>query len=119
MSIFERFNRQACLNNSIGVVASIGYMEIIPKNTSLPFTYSTTFSTYIDNQSAVELKVQQQNSFGIKDICCVDFGNIPPAPKGVPQITITFNITKKKKMTIKASIVQIGYTQEYGAYLVE
>ena len=95
--------------------------KIIEKNTTIPTNKSQTFSTAQDNQSAVSIIVTQgerQLAKDNKSLGTFNLDGIPSAPKGVPQIEVTFDIDangilsvsakdkgtgKEQKITIKAS----------------
>ncbi|MBV9464320.1 MAG: Hsp70 family protein, partial [Verrucomicrobiae bacterium] len=94
---------------------------MIPRNTTIPTKKSEIFSTYSDNQTAVDVKVLQGErpmSRDNKTIGIFRLDGIPPAPRGVPQIEVTFDIDangilhvtakdlatqKEQKITITAS----------------
>ncbi|WP_395145548.1 molecular chaperone DnaK [Moraxella atlantae] len=104
---------------TLGIETAGGVMTpIIEKNTMIPSKKSQVFSTFADNQPAVtiqvyqgERKVANQN----KLLGTFDLTGIPPAPRGVPQIEVTFdinadgimNISAKDKGTGKAQSIQI------------
>jgi len=81
---------------SLGIETMGGVMtKLIPKNTTIPTKHSQIFSTAEDNQTAVTVHVLQ----GERDIASAnkslekfDLTGIPPAPRGVPQIEVTFDI---------------------------
>ncbi|TCP07040.1 molecular chaperone DnaK [Caldimonas thermodepolymerans] len=107
---------------SLGIETLGGVMtKMIQKNTTIPTKFTQTFSTAEDNQPAVTIKVYQgerEMASGNKLLGEFNLEGIPPAPRGVPQIEVTFDIDangilhvsardkgtgKENKITIKAN----------------
>jgi molecular chaperone DnaK len=107
---------------SLGIETLGGVMtKLIQKNTTIPTKAGQTFSTADDNQSAVTIHVLQgerEMSSGNKSLGQFNLSDIPPAPRGMPQIEVTFDIDangilhvsakdkgtgKENKITIKAN----------------
>ncbi|MDI6749221.1 MAG: molecular chaperone DnaK [Pseudomonadota bacterium] len=107
---------------SLGIETLGGVMtKLIPKNTTIPTKATQVFSTADDNQTAVTIHVLQgerEMAAGNKSLGQFNLTDIPPAPRGVPQIEVTFDIDangilhvsakdkgtgKEAKITIKAN----------------
>ncbi|KPV41654.1 molecular chaperone DnaK [Thiohalorhabdus denitrificans] len=104
---------------SLGIETLGGVMtKLIEKNTTIPTSASQVFSTAEDNQNAVTIHVLQgerEMANGNKSLGRFDLSDIPPAPRGVPQIEVTFdidangilNVSAKDKGTGKEQSIQI------------
>jgi molecular chaperone DnaK len=81
---------------SLGIETLGGvFTKLIDSNTTIPTRKSETFSTASDNQTSVEIKVFQGERAMAADnrqLGVFQLGNIPPAPRGVPQVEVTFDI---------------------------
>jgi len=107
---------------SLGIETLGGVMtKLIPKNTTIPTRASQVFSTADDNQTAVTIHVLQgerEMAAGNKSLGQFNLSDIPPAPRGMPQIEVSFDIDangilhvgakdkatgKEAKITIKAN----------------
>jgi L1 cell adhesion molecule like protein len=78
---------------------------IIPRSTSIPVKKSQTFSTFVDNQPAVTIKVYEGERSRTKDnnlLGTFDLTGISAAPRGVPQIEVTFEVNADGIMNISA-----------------
>ena len=91
---------------SLGIETMGGVMTVlIPKNTTIPTSKSQIFSTAADNQPAVDIHVLQgERSMASDNKTLGNFqlGNIAPAPRGVPQIEVTFDIDANGIVNVKA-----------------
>ena len=91
---------------SLGIETLGGVMTVlIPRNTTIPASKSQVFSTAADNQPAVDIHVLQGERSMANDnktLGRFQLGNIPPAPRGVPQIEVTFDIDANGIVNVKA-----------------
>ena len=88
--------------------------KLIESNTTIPTKKSETFSTAADNQPSVEIHVLQGERPMAKDnktIGKFHLDNIPPAPRGVPQIEVTFDIDANGIMNVSAKDKGTGKEQ--------
>jgi molecular chaperone DnaK len=88
---------------SLGIETLGGIMtKLISRNTTIPTKKSQVFSTAADGQTAIEVKIYQGERELVRDnkiLGNFNLHGIPPAPKGVPQIEITFDIDAGKSTT--------------------
>jgi len=87
---------------------------MIPKNTTIPTSKTQIFSTAADNQSSVEIHVGQGERPMMADnktLARFVLDGIPPAPRGVPQIEVTFDIDANGILNVKAIDKATGKTQ--------
>jgi molecular chaperone DnaK len=91
---------------SLGIETMGGvFTKLIERNTTIPTRKSEVFSTASDNQPSVEIKVHQGERAMARDnrlLGVFQLGNIPPSPRGVPQIEVTFDIDANGILNVTA-----------------
>ncbi|XP_058189825.1 stromal 70 kDa heat shock-related protein, chloroplastic-like [Rhododendron vialii] len=101
---------------SLGLETLGGVMtKIIPKNTTLPTSKSEVFSTAADGQTSVEINVLQGEREFVKDnksLGSFRLDGIPPAPRGVPQIEVKFDIDANGILSVTAVDKGTGKKQD-------
>jgi molecular chaperone DnaK len=100
---------------SLGLETVGGVMTVlIPRNTTIPTKKSEIFSTAVDNQTSVEVHVMQGERPLAKDnrtLGKFHLTGIPPAPRGVPQIEVTFDIDANGIVNVSAKDLASGKAQ--------
>lgn len=87
---------------------------MIDRNTTIPTSKSQVFSTYADNQTSVEVHVLQgEREFAVDNKSLGKFilDGIPPAPRGIPQVEVTFDIDANGILSVKAKDKASGKEQ--------
>lgn len=101
---------------SLGIETAGGvFTKMIDRNTTIPTSKSQVYSTYADNQTSVEIHVLQGERAMAADNKTLGrfmLGEIPPAPRGVPQIEVTFDIDANGIVNVSAKDKGTGKSQK-------
>ena len=100
---------------TLGVETKGGAFEpLIPRNTTIPCSHSEIFTTARDNQDMVRVHVAQGERSRVEDnesLATFELTGIPPAPRGVPEIEVTFNIDENGMVNVTAEDLGSGQKQ--------
>jgi molecular chaperone DnaK len=91
------------------------FTKIIERNSTLPLRESRTFTTVVDNQSSVEIHVLQgerEVAQGNRSLGKFELVGIPPSPRGVPQIEVSFEVDANGIVSVSAQDKATGHEQQ-------
>jgi molecular chaperone DnaK len=101
---------------SLGVETGGGVMfKLIPRNTTIPTEKSEIFTTSVDNQNFVPVHVLQgerEMAADCRSLARFELTGIPPAPRGLPKIQVTFRIDENGIVRVEARDLGTGRAQE-------
>lgn len=90
------------------------FVKLITRNASIPLKNKMTFTTVVDNQQSVEIHILQgerEIASGNRSLAKFELVGIPPAPRGVPQIDVTFEIDANGIVSVSAQDKMTGLEQ--------
>ncbi|XP_022190125.2 heat shock protein 68 [Nilaparvata lugens] len=100
---------------SLGIETGVDIMAtVIERNTQIPCKRSRIFTTHEDNQPDVEIQIYEGERVLAKDnnlLGTFDLIGIPPAPRGVPQIKVTFDINADGILNVEAEDIGTGFSE--------
>ena len=103
---------------SLGIETAGGvFHRLIPRNTTIPCKKKEVFTTALDNQPMVNVHVGQGEREMIDDnksLCRFELTNLPPAPRGMPQIEVTFELDANGILDVTAKDLGTGRKQAVG-----
>lgn len=119
----EEIQSQDLLPLSVGLETMGGLMSpLIPRNIPLPARHTETFSTTEDDQTEVEIRVllgERQMAADNTTLGRLKLEGIPAAPRGVPQIEVTFQIDAERTLRVNAREATSGASQAFSVSLDE
>ncbi|CAF4906735.1 unnamed protein product [Pieris macdunnoughi] len=100
---------------SLGIETAGGIMtKLVERNTRIPIAQKKVFSTYADNQPAVTIQVYEGERVMTRDnnlLGTFNLAGIPPAPRGVPQIEVTFDLDANGILNVSAEDKSTGRSE--------
>ncbi len=90
------------------------FVKLISRNSTIPLKNTMTFTTVVDNQSSVEIHILQgerEISSGNRSLAKFELVGIPPAPRGTPQVDVSFEIDANGIVNVSAKDKMTGFEQ--------
>jgi molecular chaperone DnaK len=90
------------------------FVKLIPRNSTIPLKNTMTFTTVVDNQQSVEIHILQgerEITSANRSLAKFELVGIPPAPRGVPQVDVTFEIDANGIVSVSAKDKMTGLEQ--------
>ncbi|MGI8638545.1 MAG: molecular chaperone DnaK [Pyrinomonadaceae bacterium] len=90
------------------------FVKLISRNSTIPLKNTMTFTTVVDNQSSVEIHILQgerEISSGNRSLAKFELVGIPPAPRGLPQVDVSFEVDANGIVNVSAKDKMTGFEQ--------
>ena len=90
------------------------FVKLISRNSTIPLKNTMTFTTVVDNQSSVEIHILQgerEITSGNRSLAKFELVGIPPAPRGIPQVDVSFEVDANGIVNVSAKDKMTGFEQ--------
>jgi len=113
----ESVPARAVLDKPLGIETAAGaFTEVVPAGRQLPHTWSETFANDEDNQDAISIALAQRHATGPRRVAAIHLYGLPPRPRGMLKVTVTFRIDAAKRLHLTAAAPRPGYVKQFGPF---